>query len=301
MPDLNIVKIENMLGLSEPAKAMVKKCFGLLGLWIEPNMIKRKADALKYAAETQNQIAISNTKTQIEIEELCQRTRNRFENEEIRKQINMENIIEKALPLLSENSTPENIDNDWLFNFFDKCKLISNEEMQMLWAKILAGEADKSGAFSKRTINIVQTLSKKDAEYFTKICSFVCKIYNELRPIILDHEDEFYKKNGLNFDILKHLEDIGLLNFDSNTLGMTLDGFPKIITICYLNEKIKIEFKNDNANLERGQVLFTETGKELSQVCKKEPIDGFSNYLITYFKTNELNSSSPIKNISIVD
>ncbi len=54
--------------------------------------------------------------------------------------------------------------------------MISDEQMQALWAKILAGEANGPGRFSKKTVNIVASLDKSDAEAFTTLCGFAIKI-----------------------------------------------------------------------------------------------------------------------------
>ncbi|MGO9633300.1 MAG: DUF2806 domain-containing protein, partial [Steroidobacteraceae bacterium] len=56
----------------------------------------------------------------------------RFVIEEAKKQYNIEAITEKALPLLGEGASPQNIEDDWIAHFFDRCRLISDEEMQGL-------------------------------------------------------------------------------------------------------------------------------------------------------------------------
>ena len=69
----------------------------------------------------------------------------RFINEQILYQTNMEAIIEKASSHISNDASPENMGNDWLLNFFDKCRTVSEDEMQELWARVLAGEAERPG------------------------------------------------------------------------------------------------------------------------------------------------------------
>ena len=34
------------------------------------------------------------------------------------------------------------MEEDWIANFFDKCRIVSDSEMQSLWARVLAGEAN---------------------------------------------------------------------------------------------------------------------------------------------------------------
>lgn len=62
--------------------------------------------------------------------------------EEAKKQANIEAITLKALPDVKPEAKTEGVEDDWIANFFDKCRLISDEQMQSLWARILAGEAN---------------------------------------------------------------------------------------------------------------------------------------------------------------
>ena len=151
--------------LSKPATVLLEKIFSALGGYFEPFQIRRiahaKADAAKIAATAD-----------IEITELQQRAIRRFVAEETKKQDNMESITAKALPQIGDDAKTENVEDDWITNFFDKCRLISDEEMQTLWSKVLAGEANSPGRFSRRTVNFMASLSKSDAALFSTLCGF---------------------------------------------------------------------------------------------------------------------------------
>src|SRR5438132_11151718 len=84
--------------------------------------------------------------------------------------------------------------------------------MQGLWSRVLAGEANSPGTYSKRTVNFLSDLDKNDAELFTKLCGFAWLIGN-LVPLIYDEQQEIYNKFGVNFNTLSHLESIGLIQF----------------------------------------------------------------------------------------
>jgi Protein of unknown function (DUF2806) len=43
---------------------------------------------------------------------------------------------------LNEGAKPENLEKDWISNFFDKSKQTSDEAMRKLWSSILASEAN---------------------------------------------------------------------------------------------------------------------------------------------------------------
>jgi hypothetical protein len=71
-------------------------------------------------------------------------------------------------------SETDRIDNDWLVNFFDKYHLISDEEMQNLWGRRPADEANKPGKFSKRSMGFSSSFDKPDATSCQELCSFNC-------------------------------------------------------------------------------------------------------------------------------
>ena len=39
------------------------------------------------------------------------------------------------------------IEDDWIIKFFDKNRLVTDEDVQDLWASILAGEANSAGSY----------------------------------------------------------------------------------------------------------------------------------------------------------
>ncbi|MFC1934969.1 DUF2806 domain-containing protein [Chloroflexota bacterium] len=163
----------------EPATELIRKISNAIGGGFKPRQIRRVAEAHADAK-------IIEAKSQIEISELQHRALTRFLMEESKKQDNIESITEKAIGQLNASSTPRDIEDDWITNFFDKCRIISDEDMQILWAKILAGESNLPGTYSKRIINSLGSLDKTDAESFMALCGFTCLIQDEFVPIIYE-------------------------------------------------------------------------------------------------------------------
>ena len=150
----------------EPATVLIRKISDAIGGGFKPRQIRRVAQA---EADTE----VIKAKSQVEITALQQRALTRFIMEESKKQDNIESITEKAIGQLDVSSTPQDIEDDWITNFFDKCRIISDEEMQILWAKILAGESNSPGTYSKHTINSLGSLDKTDAELFMALCKLL--------------------------------------------------------------------------------------------------------------------------------
>jgi hypothetical protein len=117
--------------LTKPATVLIEKIAEAVGGGFRPYQIKRVARA---EAEADKIKALAG----VEISEIQQRALVRMIGEEGKKQKNIEDITAEALPKLNDTAKPEEIENDWLANFFEKCKLISDKEMQSLWASLLA-------------------------------------------------------------------------------------------------------------------------------------------------------------------
>ncbi len=270
----------NLGDLSKPATALIEKISDAVGGLFKPYQIKRIAKA---EAEAE----IIKTQAQIEVTDLQRRAITRFIAEEAQKQNNIENITAKAIPQLKDSAKPNDIENDWITNFFDKCRIISDEEMQLLWAKVLSGEANSPGTFSRRTVNFLGSLDKADAFLFTSLCGFGWQI-GDVVPLIYDSQEKIYNDKGINFNTLTHLDDIGLVSFNG-VAGFKRINFPKKIKIYYYKTPLYIDFKNESDNtLQIGKILLTKTGQQLAVICGSQPVDGFREYVMEKLKSEGL-------------
>lgn len=264
--------IINLGELAKPATVLIEKVSNAIGVLYEPKRIIKKAKA---EAEAEKIKAVAN----IELTEIQQRGIERLIYQEAKKQENIEFITAEAAKMLPPNAKTENLEEDWIVHFFDKCEKVSDKEMQSLWSNLLAGEATNPGTYSKRTVDLIATMDKKDAELFTKLGQFTW-IIGEPTTLIFDETDEIYTKNGINFSSLKHLDSIGLISFESTT-GYRRLGFGKNTYILYFGIPILAEFTNEKDNeIQMGKVLFTQAGIELLSVCGAKQNEEFYNYAI---------------------
>ena len=272
MPGFSLVDLS---GFSKPANTLVAKIANSFGRHFDPSQRIRMAEA---EAQADRILRVSAAETDIEVDELRQRAAGRFANEEMTKQLNMESILEKALPSLDDNANPEAMENDWIMNLFDKCRMVSDDDMQQIWAGILAGEANNPGTFSRRTVNLVADLDKRDAELFRRLCGFAWMI-GGIQPLIFDSQHEIYNRHGIAFDSLGHLETLGLIHYN-DVSGFKMLRLPKIFTITYHGRPVKLTLKGESDNeLPEGKVLLTQAGRELAPICGSTPVDGFFEYV----------------------
>lgn len=268
--------------LTKPATVLIERVSDFIGGVFAPIQVKRMA---KGQAEARITDAIAD----LQISELQRRAFVRVAAEEERNQANIENITGHAIRALNTTATPENIDNDWLVFFFEKSRIVSNSEMQTLWGKLLAGEANQPGAFSRQTISCVSILDRGDADVFTKLSRFCWSINGELQPLVFDYDEPVYGEEGINFDVLTHLETLGLVTFDATTpfvfkaprTTVQLEYFGRGVSIS--QNPVSLE---PSAPLEIGSTLLTRVGQELAPISGATPKDSFFSYVLSTWNSH---------------
>ena len=261
--------------IGEAAKTLIERA---CDYYWEPERKVREAKAEKVAN-------IIKAEGEIEVNTLLRRTQRRVISEETKKQENLEKITIKALKDLNDNSNPRNIDEDWLAKFKENAKLVSDQVMQTLWAKILAGEANKTRSFSKRTLEMVSLLEKQEARDFTNLCTFCWKEKHRTEPIplIFDHLYDCYGQKGIHFETLHHLDQIGLLKFE--TLRYQAKYEKRKVIFQYYGRDVLIEFDKDKkVDLDLGFVMLSKCGIELVPICGSDPSDSFFDFVFNYWK-----------------
>ncbi len=275
MPPDTSNSLINLGDPSKPVDTLIKKVSNAVGVLYAPRQIKRVAKAEAEAASIK---ALTEAQSKIEITDLHRRAASRWIEEEAQRQKNMEDITAKALPGLNEDAKPDSIEDDWLVNFFDKCRIVSDDEMQGLWSRVLSGEANGPGTYSKRTVNFLSDLDKAEAKLFTKLCGFTWDI-GGIYPLIFDHEAEIYNRNDINYSSLIHLDSIGFTQFNGPTVFFRV-GLPKKFSIHYYGRPLDLEMPQDVDNkLDMGNTLLTSIGRELAPICGSKPVEGFYDYV----------------------
>jgi Protein of unknown function (DUF2806) len=283
MPENNA--LINLGDLSKPATVLIEKVCNAVGVLYEPTRMRRAAQA---EADSERIKALA----RVELTSLQERAVERLVHQEARKQQNIEDITSQAAAQLPPEASPEKLDDDWVAHFFKQCETVSDKEMQSLWAKLLAGEATKPATFSKRTVDFVASMDKRDAALFTLLGKFVWSL-GDPTPLIFDPNAEYLKKTGLNFKNFKHLDAIGLISFES-VAGYQATGLSKHAVAIYFDRLVLIEFPQDTNNtLELGKVLLTSTGKELFTICGATMDDEYFRDVLKYWRARPLTITTP--------
>ena len=265
------------LNLTEPATAFINRVSDAIGGLARPWQIERVAKA-------EAQAAITKATAEIEIGELGRRAVQRFVNEQVRQQQNMEQIAANAAPQITDAAKPNDVESDWISSFFQQCRNVSDAEMQKLWSAILAGEANAPGSYSRRTMVVLESLDKKDAEIFGNFCRFNWQMPVNV-PVITGFTD-IYTSHGVRFGDLTNLAAIGLLSLNEIS-GYALKLGRSEQWIRYQNEMFRLQaIGGEQAELPVGKVMLTNAGSELSLVIRGEPVPGFKEHVLGFWATH---------------
>lgn len=210
------------------------------------------------------------------------RAKSRLEYQESVRQHNIEQITVHAAKALPPQVSKKDVDKDWIFQFFNYAQDVCDEDMQILWGRILAGETSAPESFSKRTLHFLKTLSKMEAERFTEYCRFVFSFDDGWPFVILSYNcigemrDNFGGK-----DMVPHFMSIGLLNpMESGLIkGNELDR----ITIHYFNKSYMF-FRHKKVEGRRSSLprirYMSQIGRELQSIAGAKPNEKFIDIMI---------------------
>lgn len=163
-------------------------------------------------------------------------------------------------------------DFDWFMRYYEAAGNVSDEDMQEIWAKVLAGEIDNPSFFSLRIIDVLRNMRKADAELFVRFCevSFDMGSGN----LFLPNYDEYLEKSGIAYSDIMRLSEMGLIfNDPLITLNFELSEEAKIILV---NGNLAMTLATPSEKSEKGRIKqypFTKVGQELATLISTYPSD----------------------------
>lgn len=293
------------------------------GAMLAPWIARREAQAKQIAAEGDAKILLLQAETQAKARkilmsqhtdvtgelDIADTVNQRIQFQERKRQINIASVVRQAANQLGdkevENHEP---DHDWTARFFNDVQDVSSEEMQSLWAKVLAGEVERAGSTSIQTLGILKNLDQTTARLFRKFCS-VCLFLSPDGKDFMDARVPSLGGNagsnslgayGLNFDALNLLNEHGLIISDYNSwfdyrlsVGLKADHSTQLIRIPFRFQNrywvlIPTSERDLGEEFRLSGVAMTRSGRELSGVVDSEAMDEFSQALSSFFQREKL-------------
>jgi hypothetical protein len=279
------VEIKDLTGFSKPITKLIETVSAGVGVLYEPRRIRERAKAEADARVTQ-------AHGEADAAEVLTDARSRMMAREVRRQRNLDQITdhaERELPA-SVNSNP--VDQDWFAEFLNCSQDVSNEDMQSLWGRILAGEVARPGSFARRTLSAVRLLDRRDAESFTKLGSLFWRIgvdYIHFRPKESEHAQAFLESVGLKWGDLLHFAAIGLVAQVPGTTVVTFSfnpGRPEVLD--YFGKKFEVRASEQSGSVATNVMPLTDVGSELARICGAQPRPDYMQATLAYLKDSML-------------
>ncbi len=136
-----------------------------------------------------------------------------------REHRNKAQIIDKSIKLLEKGDNPERISDDWLIKFFESCKNVSDEELQYIWAKILANECKEEKNNSFKLLRTISELSKNEIDAIIKIvkeCNYGVSSFEAIGILCLSNN--YLENINVKYEEIVELEDIGIMKRETISL-----------------------------------------------------------------------------------
>lgn len=257
-----------------------------LGWQFEPQRIRdiaeAEADARITAAKANAEVELIDAQGKIDVRNLKSRAVLRIASAQQREQANIESIVQEAAKQLPEDVSEKPVDQDWTAQFFEHCKNVGDEDMQRLWAQILAGEVASPKSYSLRTLSLVRLLTKDEANLFTRFCSTVWYFSERFEPVIYPplagHPDIV---EVVTFDELIQLDSAGLIKVTPG--GLFLNDATEEIWV-YFDQIHRIKRKHSTGtkySLPTGIATFTESGRQLAGLAAVASNEDYRKSIIT--------------------
>ena len=269
-----------------------------------------QADSLRIiaAAQAEARDALVSTASDVRGDiDIAETVSQRIQFQEEKRHRNIGSVVGQTAELLGDKEVPDQEpDHDWTARFFNYIQDVSSEEMQSLWAKVLAGEIERPGSVSIRGLSILRNLDHATANLFQKLCS-CCVAFEPGGESIADARVPSLGGNaganslqqfGLGFDALNVLNEHGLIISDYNSgydlkLSIGFDTGNAIIRIPFrFQGRLWILMPSGPRTMSDeyrlSGVALSQAGKELSRIVECNPMPAYQEVLANFFITQNL-------------
>lgn len=191
------------------------------------------------------------------------------------KEINFAKCILKTEDILKTDSgvTPDTqIDRDWIHRWRENVFQVSSDEMQLIWAKLLAGELKSPGKYSYRTMDFLKNIMVDEAKAIECVLPFIFQQGFIYRGYL--YNDGGLKRRihkWLSFDILLKMEELGIVQgVSDDRLEISLQSNTDDGLLCICNNKALRVVGDYNASYTFPHIGVTRLGIQLAEIANCE-------------------------------
>ena len=271
-----------------------------------------QADTLRMIAEAQTHARSTLIPREAPIHaqlDIGQTVTQRIQFQEAKRQRNIEAVVTQAAHELGDKDVRDHEpDHDWTARFFNEVQDVSSEDMQRLWARVLAGEVERPNSTSIKSLSILRNLNKETAGVFVTLCSACVSlrlgghhIWDARVPSMGGRAgDNALIEYGLRYFNLTGLIEHGLISSDLESWAdyrsaIVSQSSPKptraILTLSFQDRTWAL-VPTGQRDLDKEYkligVALTRSGQELSKIVTLRPIDKYAQALSQFFERDGL-------------
>ena len=272
------------------ARAMAPGFFTPLGMWVRGGQDRKNLEADRAFVEGMLRAGRNNFRYRglaMEYEEFSN-----AHDEEIERLItNTVNAMLKADSVVDWKKVDlDQFNPEFRRRWISEASNVSDETLQDLWARLLAGELESPGSVTNDTMSIARDMTKERAEEFQTLCSAALCELDETPAIVVGCGNpgaNSLRPYGLSYDILMRLAHHRLIVNDmSSYIDVPVNPSHPLVQARHQELSWILRRSEDTNVLPRIKgILFTPAGKELFAVVHKIPM---LEYRVAMLKTLEV-------------
>ncbi len=209
---------------------------------------------------------------------------------------NQKNIADIAMENAKEDtdfSEDSKVNEEWLDRFMDSAGFVSDEELQLVWGKILANEFNKPGSTPPNMIRVLSEITPELARAFRIICSMCIHIFplteegkiegNEKQPVVpYKSNSEKFRDMGLSFKIMTELESLGVIKFEARD-GYVFNKVSNKRVLIAVRDQLMVIEQHKKDEIPIGNVLLTSVGEALFAITDSVEVKGYYDMIKNYY------------------
>ena len=240
----------------------------------------------------------------------------RIQFQEEKRQSNIAAVIGQAAEELGDREVQDHeVDHDWTARFFSDVQDVSSEEMQRLWAKVLAGEVERPGSTSLKAMSMLTGLDRNTAILFSTLCSArmipliglqgggTIQAGTDIIPSLGGSAARnSLQEYGLSYASLNRLNEHGLIvpEYNSTWTNQVIDAgpdkSPRWISMAFGFQDqiwvlVPIDKREGDFNAVINGILLTTSGMELARVVDIRAMPEYQQAVTHFFEQKGLGMS----------
>jgi hypothetical protein len=179
-------------------------------------------------------------------------------------------VAEAGVELKDETSFPEKRPSEEVIaRLVEYAGQATNQTMQEVWGRILAGEIRNPGAFSLRTLNVVSNLNQGEAKRFEAVAKHVV-LWHFVAFVPELPTNEYLRSRNIGFGTFRFLADSGLTNETSTSLNLVFPGQDQSLFDYGRGRGILVEQKSPPITVSQNCLTLTTAGAQLVSLVERE-------------------------------